>query len=149
MQRLRGRCLANRGKRDLVRRLVSKAIAPEDEIIDVFSAAGLKRPDISEVRGLNTKASLSSCSKSSKATESASAPNETSSRAASSNRAIATQEIIEEPIRLAKRMSAANQRGVDLGRTTRRLRSTTRSPPTTAPSKPWAKTNSKSSRPNS
>jgi type I restriction enzyme, R subunit len=31
------------------------------------------------------------------------------------NRAIATQEIIEELIKLAKQMSAANQRGVDLG----------------------------------
>jgi hypothetical protein len=31
------------------------------------------------------------------------------------NRAIATQEIIEELIQLAKQMSAANQRGVDLG----------------------------------
>jgi type I restriction enzyme R subunit len=31
------------------------------------------------------------------------------------NRAIATQEVIEELIKLAKEMSAANQRGVDLG----------------------------------
>jgi type I restriction enzyme R subunit len=31
------------------------------------------------------------------------------------NRAIATQEIIDELIQLAKQMSAANQRGVDLG----------------------------------
>ena len=31
------------------------------------------------------------------------------------NRAIATQEVIEELIKLAKQMSAANQRGVDLG----------------------------------
>ena len=33
------------------------------------------------------------------------------------NRAIATQEVIEELIKLAKEMSAANQRGVDLGLT--------------------------------
>ena len=31
------------------------------------------------------------------------------------NRAIATQEVIEELIKLAKEMNAANQRGVDLG----------------------------------
>jgi type I restriction enzyme, R subunit len=31
------------------------------------------------------------------------------------NRAIATQAIIEELIKLAKQMSAADQRGVDLG----------------------------------
>lgn len=31
------------------------------------------------------------------------------------NRVIATQEIIDELIKLAKEMSAANQRGVDLG----------------------------------
>jgi hypothetical protein len=31
------------------------------------------------------------------------------------NRAIATQEVIEELIKLAKQMSAATQRGVDLG----------------------------------
>ncbi len=31
------------------------------------------------------------------------------------NRAIATQEVIEELIKLAKEMSAATQRGVDLG----------------------------------
>ena len=43
-----------------IRQLVSKAVSAEDEIIDVFTAAGLKRPDISilsekflaEVRGL-------------------------------------------------------------------------------------------------
>jgi type I restriction enzyme R subunit len=46
-----------------VRQLVAKAIVPEGEIIDVFSAAGLKQPDISilsdqflaEVRGLKYK----------------------------------------------------------------------------------------------
>lgn len=31
------------------------------------------------------------------------------------NRAIATQEVIEELIKLAKQMSAATQRGIDLG----------------------------------
>jgi type I restriction enzyme R subunit len=41
------------------------------------------------------------------------------------NRAIATQEVIEEFIKLAKEMSAANQRGVDLGLTMTKSRSTT------------------------
>lgn len=31
------------------------------------------------------------------------------------NRAIATQEVIEELIKLAKEISAANERGIDLG----------------------------------
>ncbi len=84
------------------------------------------------------------------------------------NRSIATQEIIEELIKLAKEMSAATQRGVDLGlnddeialtpslplsRVSTRafaclsrtlaqwLDSTMRSQRTTAPSKQWAKTN--------
>lgn len=47
----------------VIRQLVSKAISPEGEIIDIFSAAGLKRPDIgilderflAEVRGLKHK----------------------------------------------------------------------------------------------
>jgi len=46
-----------------IRQLVSKAITAEDEIIDVFTATGIKRPDISilsdkflaEVRGLKHK----------------------------------------------------------------------------------------------
>ena len=46
-----------------IRQLVSKAISAEDEIIDVFTATGIKRPDISilsekflaEVRGLKHK----------------------------------------------------------------------------------------------
>ena len=47
-------------QRHAVRQLVAKAMAPEDEIIDVFPAAGLKQPDTStlsdqflaQVRGL-------------------------------------------------------------------------------------------------
>ena len=46
-----------------IRQIVSKAIVPEGEVIDIFAAAGLKKPDISilsdeflaEVRGLQTQ----------------------------------------------------------------------------------------------
>ena len=118
-----------------VRQLVAKAIVPEGEIIDVFSAAGLKQPDISilsdqflaEVRGLKYKnvaaellAKLGDEIKydhkrgiSFKAANSPRCSKKTLN--AYHNRAIATQEVIEELIKLAKEMSAANQRGVDLG----------------------------------
>jgi len=105
-----------------IRQLVSRAITTEGEIIDVFSAAGIKKPDISilsdqflaEVRGLkhkNVAAELLSkllhdeIKKGSK-------KNVVVSRTfaellqrtlnAYHNRAIATQEVIEELIRMAK-----------------------------------------------
>lgn len=118
-----------------VRQLVSGAITTDGQIIDVFTAAGLPKPDISilseqflaEVRGLkhkNVAAELlakllkdeirvrSTC-------------NLVQSRQFSEllqrtlnayhNRAIATQEVIEELIKLAKQLSAADKRGEDLG----------------------------------
>ncbi|NLE57670.1 MAG: HsdR family type I site-specific deoxyribonuclease, partial [Planctomycetes bacterium] len=118
-----------------VRQLVSKAIAAPDEVIDVFSAAGLKKPDISilsdeflaEVRSLKHKnvaaellAKLLRDEIKGRARR-----NLVQSRAFSEmlrkalnayhNRAIATQEIIEELIRLAKEMREAVNRGADLG----------------------------------
>jgi type I restriction enzyme R subunit len=118
-----------------VRQLVAKAIAPEGEIIDVFSAAGLKQPDISilsdsflaEVRGLKYKNVAVELLEKLLGEEIRvkSKRNIVQSREFSEmlkatlnkyhNRAIATQEIIDELIQLAKQMSAANQRGVDLG----------------------------------
>jgi type I restriction enzyme, R subunit len=118
-----------------VRQLVAKAIVPEGEIIDVFSAAGLKQPDISilsdqflaEVRGLKHKnvAAELLIKLLGDEIKIRSKRNLVQSREFSEmlkktlnayhNRAIATQEIIEELIQLAKQMSAANQRGVDLG----------------------------------
>jgi type I restriction enzyme, R subunit len=118
-----------------VRQLVAKAIVPEGEIIDVFSAAGLKQPDISilseqflaEVRGLKHKnvAAELLIKLLGDEIKVRSKRNLVQSREFSEmlkktlnayhNRAIATQEIIEELIQLAKQMSAANQRGVDLG----------------------------------
>lgn len=118
-----------------VRQLVARAIVPEGEIIDVFSAAGLKQPDISilsdqflsEVRGLKHKNVAAELLIKLLGDEIRvrSKRNLVQSREFSEmlkktlnayhNRAIATQEIIEELIQLAKQMSAANQRGVDLG----------------------------------
>ena len=118
-----------------VRQLVSSAIIADEGIIDVFTAAGLKKPDISilseqflvEVRGLKYKnvaaELLAKLLKDEIKTRST--RNLVQSRHFSEmlqrtlkayhNRAIATQEVIEELIRLAKEMSAATQRGVDLG----------------------------------
>ena len=118
-----------------VRQLVSRAIVADGQIIDVFTAAGLKKPDISilsdqflaEVKGLKYKnvaaellAKLLKDEVKSRAKR-----NVVQSRAFSEmlektlnayrNRAIATQEVIEELVKLAKQMRAANQRGVDLG----------------------------------
>lgn len=114
-----------------VRQLVSRAIVADGQIIDVFTAAGLKKPDISilsdqflaEVKGLKYKnvaaellAKLLKDEVKSRAKR-----NVVQSRAFSEmlektlnayrNRAIATQEVIEELVKLAKQMRAANQRG--------------------------------------
>jgi len=118
-----------------VRQLVAKAIAPEGEIIDVFQAAGLKQPDISilsdqflaEVRGLKYKNVAAELLAKLLGDEIKvrSKRNLVKSREFSEmlkktlnayhNRAIATQEVIEELIKLAKQLKEADQRGVDLG----------------------------------
>ena len=118
-----------------VRQLVAKAIAPEGEIIDVFQAAGLKQPDISilsdqflaEVRGLKYKNVAAELLAKLLGDEikTRSKRNLVQSREFSDmlkktlnayhNRAIATQEVIEELIKLAKQLSEADKRGVDLG----------------------------------
>jgi len=118
-----------------VRQLVSKAITAPDEVIDVFSAAGLKKPDISilsdeflaEVRGLKHKNVAAELLAKLLRDEikGRTRRNLVQSRAFSEmlrkslnayhNRAIATQEIIEELIRLAKEMREAVNRGTDLG----------------------------------
>jgi type I restriction enzyme, R subunit len=118
-----------------VRQLVAKAIAPEGEIIDVFSAAGLKQPDISilsdqflaEVRGLKYKNVAAELLAKLLGDEIKlrSKRNLVQSREFSEmlkktlnayhNRAIATQEVIEELIKLANQLKEADQRGVDLG----------------------------------
>jgi type I restriction enzyme, R subunit len=118
-----------------VRQLVAKAIAPEGEIIDVFQAAGLKQPDISilsdqflaEARGLKYKNVAAELLAKLLGDEikMRSKRNLVQSREFSEmlkktlnayhNRAIATQEVIEELIKLAQQLKDADQRGVDLG----------------------------------
>jgi type I restriction enzyme R subunit len=118
-----------------VRQLVSGAITTDGQIIDVFTAAGLPKPDISilseqflaEVRALKHKnvaaellAKLLKDEIKVRMTR-----NLVQSRAFSEllqrtlnayhNRAIATQEVIEELIKLAKQISASDQRATDLG----------------------------------
>ncbi len=118
-----------------IRQLVSSAIMTGEGIIDVFTAAGLKKPDISilsdqfltEVRGLKHKnVAAELLAKLLKdEIKLRSVRNLVQSRQFSEmlqatlnayhNRAIATQEVIEELINLAKQMDAATKRGQDLG----------------------------------
>jgi len=120
-----------------VRQLVSSAITTDGQVIDVFTAAGLKRPDISilsdqflaEVRGLkhkNVAAELlekllrdevKTRSKRNLVQSQLFSEKLKKTLNAYHNRAIATQEVIEELIKLAKEMDAATKRGVDLGLT--------------------------------
>ncbi len=120
-----------------VRQLVSKAVAASDEVIDIFSAAGLKRPDISilsdefleEVRHLEHKNVAAELLRKllSDEIKTRAKRNVVQSRVFSEmlkkallayqNRAIATHEIIEELIKLAKEMRQAAKRGEDLGLT--------------------------------
>lgn len=118
-----------------VRQLVSSAITTDGRIIDVFTAAGLPKPDIgilseqflAEVRGLkhkNVAAELLAKLlkdeikvRSKQNLVQGRAFSELLQRTLNSyhNRAIATQEVIEELIKLAKQLSEADKRGEDLG----------------------------------
>lgn len=109
----------------------------EGQIIDVFTAAGLKKPDISilsdkflaEVRGLkhgNVAAELLEKllndeikvrSKRNLVQSQLFSDKLKQTLNAYHNRAIATHEVIEELIRLAKEMEAAQKRGEELGLT--------------------------------
>jgi type I restriction enzyme R subunit len=120
-----------------IRQLVSKAITTEGQVIDVFTAAGLKKPDISilderflaEVRGLKHKNvaaellakllmdELKVRSKRNLVQSQLFSEKLKQTLNAYHNRAIATQEVIEELIKLAKEMDAATKRGHDLGLT--------------------------------
>ena len=119
-----------------MRQIVSKAVASEG-VIDIFAAAGLKKPDISilsdeflaEVRDmpqrnlavellrklLNDEIKTRS-KKNLVQSRSFSEMLEKSLRAYQ-NRAIETAQVIEELIQLAKDMRQAQQRGEDLGLT--------------------------------
>ena len=118
-----------------IRQLVSEALVTNGQIIDVFTAAGLPKPDISilsdqflaEVRGLKhrnvaaelleklLKDELKMRAKRNLVQSQLFSAKLQATLNAYHNRAIATQEVIEELIRLAKEMDAATKRGVDLG----------------------------------
>lgn len=120
-----------------IRQLVSQAIVADGQIIDVFTAAGLKKPDISilsdqflaEVRGLKhrnvaaelleklLKDEIKVRSKRNLVQAQLFSDKLKQTLNAYHNRAIATHEVIEELIRLAKEMEAAQKRGEELGLT--------------------------------
>ena len=120
-----------------IRQLVSKAITTEGQVIDVFTAAGLAKPDISilsdgflaEVRGLKhknvaaellerlLKDELKERSKQNLVQSQLFSEKLKKTLNAYHNRAISTVEVIEEFIRLAKELDAATKRGLDLGLT--------------------------------
>ena len=120
-----------------VRQLVSKAITTEGQVIDVFTAAGLPRPDIgilsdkflAEVRGLKHKNVAAELLekllkdeikvRSKRNFVQAKQFSDKLKQTLNSyhNRAISTMEVIEELIKLAKELESATKRGVDLGLT--------------------------------
>jgi type I restriction enzyme, R subunit len=120
-----------------VRQLVSKAITTEGQIIDIFTASGLKKPDISilddrflaEVRGLKhknvaaelleklLKDELKVRSKRNLVQSQVFSEKLKKTLNAYHNRAISTIEVIEELIKVAKELDAATKRGEDLGLT--------------------------------
>jgi type I restriction enzyme R subunit len=120
-----------------IRQLVSKAITTEGQVIDVFTAAGLSRPDIgilsdqflAEVRGLKhknvaaelleklLKDELKVRSKRNLVQSQVFSEKLKQSLNAYHNRAISTMQVIEELIQLAKDLDAATKRGEALGLT--------------------------------
>ncbi|MDP1611920.1 MAG: type I restriction endonuclease subunit R [Sulfuritalea sp.] len=118
-----------------IRQLVSKAITTEGQVIDVFTAAGLSRPDISilsdqflaEVRGLKhknvaaelleklLKDELKVRSRRNLVQSQVFSEKLKQSLNAYHNRAISTMQVIEELIQLAKDLDAATKRGEALG----------------------------------
>ena len=120
-----------------IRQLVSKAITTEGQVIDVFTAAGLPKPDISilsdqflaEVRGLKhknvaaelleklLKDELKVRSKRNLVQSQVFSEKLKQTLNSYHNRAISTMQVIEELIKLAKDLDAATKRGEDLGLT--------------------------------
>ncbi|HRF05238.1 type I restriction endonuclease subunit R [Accumulibacter sp.] len=120
-----------------VRQLVSNAITPEGQIIDVFTAAGLSKPDISilsdqflaEVRGLKhknvaaelleklLKGELKVRSQRNLVQSQLFSEKLKKTLNAYHNRAISTMQVLEELIALARELAAATRRGQDLGLT--------------------------------
>jgi type I restriction enzyme R subunit len=120
-----------------IRQLVSSAISPDGEVIDVFTSAGLKRPDISilddrflaEVRGLKhknvaaelleklLKDELKVRARHNLVQSRVFSEKLKQSLNAYHNRAISTLEIIEELINLARQISADDYAAERLGLT--------------------------------
>ena len=120
-----------------IRQLVSKAITTDGQVIDVFTAAGLPKPDISilsdqflaEVRGLRhknvaaelleklLKDELKARAKRNLVQSQVFSEKLKKTLNAYHNRAIATQEVIEELIQLAKELDAATKAGKEMGLT--------------------------------
>uniref|UniRef100_UPI0013DC5D6F type I restriction endonuclease subunit R n=1 Tax=Candidatus Laterigemmans baculatus TaxID=2770505 RepID=UPI0013DC5D6F len=119
-----------------VRQLVSKAVVTaSDEVIDVFAAAGMERPDVSilsdefleEVRSLPYKNVAAELLKKllSDEVKFQAKRNVTQSRSFSEmlkqvltayhNRSISTVELIDDLIKMAKSLQAAQRRGEELG----------------------------------
>ncbi len=135
-----GRALSHEQLDHAVRQLVSQAIAP-GEVIDVFAAAGLNKPDISilseeflaEVRDLPQRNlaiellrkllndEIQTRARSSLVQSRSFSEKLEQSLRLYQNRAIETVEVIDELIRLAKDMRAADQRGAASGMTTEEL----------------------------
>jgi len=117
-----------------IQQLVSRAVVADGEVIDVFTAAGIKKPDISilsdeflnEVRGIKQKnvaaellAKLLQGQIATRTSRNVIQGRQFSEMLkktlnAYHNRAIATQEIIEELIKLAKDLDAAAKRGDEM-----------------------------------
>jgi type I restriction enzyme R subunit len=120
-----------------IRQLVSKAITTEGQVIDVFTTAGLPKPDISilsdqflaEVRGLKhknvaaelleklLKDELKVRSKKNLVQSQVFSDKLKKTLNAYHNRAISTMQVIEELIKLAKDLDAATKRGENTGLT--------------------------------
>ncbi len=118
-----------------IRQLVSKAITTEGQVIDVFTAAGLPKPDISilseqflaEVRGLQhknvaaelleklLKDELKVRAKRNLVQSQVFSDKLKKTLNAYHNRAISTMQVLEEMIALAKELDSAGKRGEDLG----------------------------------
>ncbi|MDI9432224.1 MAG: type I restriction endonuclease subunit R [Planctomycetota bacterium] len=119
-----------------IRQIVSKAVS-SDEVIDIFAAAGLKKPDISilsdeflaEVRGMPQRnlavemlrklltGEIKTRSRKNVVQARSFAEMLEKSIRAYQNRAIETAQVIEELIKLAKDIREAGQRGEELGLT--------------------------------
>jgi type I restriction enzyme, R subunit len=120
-----------------IRQLVSSAITTDGQVIDVFTAAGLPKPDISilsdqflsEVRGLKyknvaaelleklLKDELKVRSKRNLVQSQVFSEKLKKTLNAYHNRAISTMQVIEELIKLAKNLDAATKAGQEMGLT--------------------------------